>query len=141
MQAIMATRLPAKSILKQEPPVPKPTLSEEQNAQAEKNRRNMSIALHHATRIQHQKDTQALILLNIETLVDYPTGSPLDTSDTSTFISLVHPFQPSDFDSLVEERRIDGKCGYALCPNTPSVGNHGLQCSLEIEKPRGGRLL
>ena len=133
MQAIMATRLPAKSILKQEPPVPKPTLSEEQNAQAEKNRRNMSIALHHATRIQHQKDTQALILLNIETLVDYPTGSPLDTSDTSTFISLVHPFQPSDFDSLVEERRIDGKCGYALCPNTPRSVTMGSSAAWKLK--------
>lgn len=128
----MATRLPAKSILKQEPPDPKPTLSDEQKAQAERNCRNMSIALHHATRIQHQKDTQAQILANIETLLDYPIVSAPTTSDAS-FVALVHPFQPSDFDSLVEERRIDGKCGYALCPNAPRSVTMGSSAAWKLK--------
>ena len=31
----------------------------------------------------------------------------------------MQPFQPSDFDSLIEERNIDNKCGYVLCPRLP----------------------
>lgn len=29
----------------------------------------------------------------------------------------MRPFQPADYDSLIEERNICRKCGYALCPN------------------------
>ena len=79
----------------------------------------MSIALHHATRIQHQKDIQAQILSNTESLLELPAGAVATSSESSIFTTLAETFQPSDLDSLVEERRINGKCGYALCPNAP----------------------
>lgn len=28
-------------------------------------------------------------------------------------------FQPSDYDALIEERHVNGRCGYTLCANTP----------------------
>jgi hypothetical protein len=129
----MATRLPAKSILKQTPPASKPTLSDEEKAKAERDRRNLSIALHHANRIQQQKDVQAQILSNIETLLDYPATENPTAAESSQFVSLVQPFQPSDFDSLVEERRINKKCGYALCSNAPRAASMGASAAWKLK--------
>lgn len=129
----MATRVPAKSILKQTPPEPKPTLSDEEKAKAERDRRNLGIALHHANRIQHQKDVQAQILSSIETLLDYPASKTPTAAESSKFASLVQPFQPSDFDSLVEERRIDRKCGYALCSNAPRAASLGASAAWKLK--------
>ncbi|KAB5577918.1 Rtr1/RPAP2 family-domain-containing protein [Coniochaeta sp. 2T2.1] len=82
------------------------------------------IALHHARILQQQKDLELQILDAIDTLSTYPlTRSPTFTSanpppqDVTTFKSLIRPFQPSDYDDLIEERNILGNCGYALCPN------------------------
>ncbi|EGD94662.1 hypothetical protein TESG_02170 [Trichophyton tonsurans CBS 112818] len=36
--------------------------------------------------------------------------------DVSTFFSAIACFQPSDYDNLIQERNIDGSCGYTLCP-------------------------
>ena len=129
----MATRLPAKSILKQAPSEPKLTLSDEEKAKVERDRRNLSIALHHANRIQQQKDVQAQILSNIETLLDYPANETPTAAESLQFASLVQPFQPSDFDSLVEERRIDRKCGYALCSNAPRAATMGSSAAWKLK--------
>ena len=115
----MSTKVPAKSILTQQPTTPKPTLSDEQKAQAERDRRNLGIALHHANRIQYQKDIEAQILSSIEILLDFPASESYTPAEASKFITLVQPFQPSDFDSLIEERTTNGKCGYALCSKPP----------------------
>ncbi|OIW28347.1 DUF408 domain protein [Coniochaeta ligniaria NRRL 30616] len=104
-----------KSILK--PPRSSHTPQQKSQAEAEK------IALAHARIIQQQKDLELRILDAIETLSTYPpTRSPSHTAsspspqDASSFKSLIRPFQPSDYDDLIEERNILGHCGYALCP-------------------------
>ena len=83
--------------------------------------RNREIALQHAHLIQHRKDAEAQILNSIENLLDFPQtpqSNPAHPSpdDATRVKQLLRPFRPSDYDSLVEERNIDGKCGYVLCP-------------------------
>ncbi|KAK5117891.1 hypothetical protein LTR85_008665 [Meristemomyces frigidus] len=128
----MATKVPVKSILKQQPTQPKPT--DEEKAKAEKDRHNLNIALQHAYLIQHQKDVQAQILTSIETLLDLPSSLPFTAQDANTFTTLVQQFQPSDLDALAEERRIDGKCGYALCSNVPRSSKLGDSASWKLSK-------
>ncbi|KAL8818698.1 MAG: hypothetical protein Q9223_002716 [Gallowayella weberi] len=82
--------------------------------------RNRQLALHHARLIQIRKDIESLILTSTETLLDLPTSptaSPSEPSsaDIKTVKESLRPFQPSDYDALVEERNIDHKCGYVLC--------------------------
>ncbi len=113
----MSAHVPAKSILKQL--ATQPSLSDEQKAKAEQDRRNLGIALRHANQIQYRKDIEARIFGNIETLLEFPSATPFSPSDAARFASLVRTFQPSDYDNLIEERRIDSKCGYCLCSNRP----------------------
>ena len=103
---------PIKSILKTSSTTPS---TDEQNTQLAKNRRNLAIALHHAKKIQQQKDVQSKILNDIESLLDIPVESPYTTSEAQTFKTAVARFQPSDFDSLVEERSGCERCAYVLC--------------------------
>ncbi|KAK0289136.1 hypothetical protein LTR54_011688 [Friedmanniomyces endolithicus] len=114
----MATRVPVRSILKNQPKPTAPTTTPEA-LQAEKDRHNYALALQHAHRIQDQKDWDLRILHAIEVLLDYPSSTPATAQEANNFVSLVRLFQPSDLDALVEERVIDGKCGYALCANKP----------------------
>jgi hypothetical protein len=77
-------------------------------------------AIIHAKQIQNQKDISLLLLEATETLIDYPlktssAGSP-SIEDVLKVKSLLITFQPEDFDALIEERNISGKCGYVLCP-------------------------
>jgi hypothetical protein len=105
-----------KSILK--PPRSSHTPQQKSQAEAEQ------IALAHARILQQQKDLELQILSAIDTLSTFPlTRSPSHysaaspaPSDISSFKSLIRPFQPSDYDDLVEERNILGHCGYSLCP-------------------------
>ena len=83
--------------------------------------RHLAIALHHARQIQARKDTEALVLSHILHLMELPSSSDTDASSPSpeniaTFKSALLPFQPSDYDNLILERNIDGRCGYTLCP-------------------------
>ncbi|PGH05660.1 hypothetical protein GX51_02820 [Blastomyces parvus] len=97
-----------KAIAKQRKPAPDP--------------RHLAIALHHAHQIQARKDTEALILTRIEELLSFPSSpiaqasSPLP-ADVKAFKEALIPFQPSDYDNLILERNIDGRCGYVLCAN------------------------
>jgi hypothetical protein len=109
----MSSQKPLKSILKKpsSPPLKSPSREEH----------NLQLALHHANLIQAQKDISTYILGTLETLLDYPsslTTDPAhpDPTDVSTVKRLLAPFQPSDYDDLLEERQIDKKCGYVLCP-------------------------
>lgn len=115
----MAEKVPARSILKQQTTQSKPAVSDEQKAKAERDRKNLGIALHHANKIQSRKDIEASILSNIETLLEIPISGIPTAVEASQFVTYITSFQPSDFDSLVEERTIDGKCGYSLCANQP----------------------
>lgn len=83
--------------------------------------RHLAIALHHAHRIQAQKDAEALILDRILELISFPSSPSADpacpsASDVAAFKSAIVPFQPSDYDNLILERNIEGLCGYVLCP-------------------------
>ena len=78
-------------------------------------------ALHHAGLIQQRKDTESVILASTEALLDLPTSRSADPAHPSpsdkTFVTeSLKPFQPSDYDALIEERNINGLCGYVLCP-------------------------
>ncbi|KAF2138065.1 uncharacterized protein K452DRAFT_291105 [Aplosporella prunicola CBS 121167] len=92
--------------------------------------RNREIALYHANLIQQQKDTEARILDAIIQLLDFPSSPDADPArpsdaDASQFLSLITDFQPSDYDSLIEERKCADLCAYALCPKPPYVNPKG----------------
>ncbi|KAH7031309.1 Rtr1/RPAP2 family-domain-containing protein [Microdochium trichocladiopsis] len=88
------------------------------------------IAIHHATLIHQRRDLEDIISDSIIDLSKLPLyhkntsqpGQPPHTAadphpaDASTFTSQVRLFQPTDYDDLIEERNILGKCGYVLCP-------------------------
>ncbi|KAM0705553.1 hypothetical protein Q7P35_006912 [Cladosporium inversicolor] len=127
----MATKkTPGKSILKQ-PSKPTPEAATSQAAAADEEaakaeadaaaqkKRHFDIAIKHALLIDHQRKTQDQVLNHIELLLDFPRSSQPTTQDAVQFLQLVSIFQPSNFDELVEERRIDRKCGYVLCANEP----------------------
>lgn len=110
----MATVSTPKSILKK---TPYPATS------GSKEERDRELALYHANLLQERKDIEFAILLNTETLIDYPLASkPYDASnpspsDAQNFKELIRSFQPSDYDALIVERNINEHCGYTLCPN------------------------
>ncbi|KAI7513979.1 hypothetical protein KC347_g1115 [Hortaea werneckii] len=130
----MSTKVPVKSILKQQPSTANnPT--EEQQTKAQKDRDNLKLALKHANLIQHQKDVQALILRCIETLLDFPPSPPAaEQTAASQFRDAVTLFQPGDYDDLIEERRIDARCGYALCKREPRISTVGDSASWKFPK-------
>jgi hypothetical protein len=83
--------------------------------------KQMDVAVHHANIIQERKTVEKEVLDAIITLLDSPNSpnaNPARPSpaDAQCFREAVAPFQPSDYDALIEERNIADKCGYALCP-------------------------
>lgn len=85
------------------------------------NQRHLDVALHHANILEQRKQVEKQVLDSIMTLMDYPTSPQADpkspsASDAHHFREAMIPFQPSDYDSLIEERNIADRCGYALCP-------------------------
>ncbi|KAH7062917.1 Rtr1/RPAP2 family-domain-containing protein [Paraphoma chrysanthemicola] len=85
------------------------------------NPRHLQVALHHANLIDQRKKVEAEVLDSIMALMDYPTAPDADpkrptAADAQFFRDAIIPFQPSDYDALIEERNIADKCGYALCP-------------------------
>ncbi|GAB1738404.1 hypothetical protein NU219Hw_g3213t1 [Hortaea werneckii] len=129
----MSTKVPVKSILKQQSSTGNdPT--DEQQTKAQKDRENLKLALKHANLIQHQKDVQALILRCIETLLDFPPAPPAEQTAASHFRDAVTLFQPGDYDDLIEERRIDSRCGYALCKREPRISTVGDSASWKFPK-------
>ncbi|KAK0511583.1 hypothetical protein JMJ35_006156 [Cladonia borealis] len=83
--------------------------------------RNRETAIYHAQLIQQQKEVETLILASTEKLLDLPSFSSADpahpcSTDSELVKSSLRLFQPSDYDSLIEERNINKQCGYVLCP-------------------------
>jgi hypothetical protein len=83
--------------------------------------RQRDVAIHHANIIEQQKSVEKEVLNAIIDLLDFPTTPDADPTrpspgDAILFEEAITPFQPSDYDALIEERNIAGKCGYALCP-------------------------
>ncbi|EOD43714.1 putative duf408 domain protein [Neofusicoccum parvum UCRNP2] len=108
------------------PPRPPSQAAQQQEPQAARDRRNREIALYHAHLIQQQKEVEAQILDAIVQLIDFPSAPDADPmrpshDDASMFKALIANFQPSDYDSLLEERKCADRCGYALCPRPPKV--------------------
>lgn len=107
--------MPPKSLLKKPantfvPPSSKPV-----------NERHLQTALRHANIIEAQKQIESEILRSIITLLDFPssneaTAAQPSPNDAARFQDMLVPFQPSDYDALIEERNAAKKCGYALCP-------------------------
>lgn len=128
----MSARAPVKSILKQSPSRTS-RATDEQKAQADKDRTNLNIALKHAYLIQHRKDVEASILDSLTLLIDYPAQSEYTGEEANNFIKLIQPFQPSDYDNLIEERNIDGRCGYALCANAPRSQTMGSSAAWKLK--------
>lgn len=89
-----------------------------------KQERAREIAIYHANIIQAQKDVEIEILEALEELIEFPIATDASSADPSpadieAFKKYITPFQPSDYDSLLEERRIADKCGYVFCNNAP----------------------
>ena len=83
--------------------------------------RNKETALYHAQILQQRKDVETLILVSTETLLELPSSPAADPArpclqDITVVKNSLRPFQPSDYDSLIEERNINKQCGYVLCP-------------------------
>ncbi|EOA83742.1 hypothetical protein ACJQWK_01092 [Exserohilum turcicum] len=84
------------------------------------NPRHLAIARHHASVLEDRKRVEAEVLQAVMALMDFPTSPHADArrptpSDARFFQRAVVPFQPADYDALIEERNIADKCGYALC--------------------------
>ncbi|KAL6851343.1 hypothetical protein ACO1O0_008471 [Amphichorda felina] len=72
------------------------------------------VALQHAQILQQRKDLESQILDDLILLSEYP--------NLTTDASRPHPqdatdfkARPSDYDDLIEERNVNGLCGYTLC--------------------------
>ena len=83
--------------------------------------RNRQTALYHAQLLQQRKDTENLILASTELLLDLPSSADADPArpraeDTALAKKSLRLFRPPDYDSLIEERNINKKCGYVFCP-------------------------
>jgi hypothetical protein len=127
-----------KSILKKTASLPKPPPAEAGTTKADRAR---EIALYHANLIQAQKDVESEILGALEVLIEFPTDPTASavnpsTLDVESFIKLVLPFQPSDYDDLLEERRIAGKCGHVFCDKPPKKTASGGKFKI-VGKKRG----
>ncbi|KAF9694225.1 hypothetical protein EKO04_008015 [Ascochyta lentis] len=86
------------------------------------NQRHLDVALHHANIIEQRKRVEAQVLDAIMTLMEFPSSPHADATrpspaDARALEATLATFQPADYDALIEERNIAGKCGYALCPN------------------------
>lgn len=85
------------------------------------NQRHLNTAVHHARVYEQRKQVEASIVSAVLELMDFPTSPDADStrpspSDAHRFRTAIVPFQPADYDGLVEERNIADKCGYTLCP-------------------------
>ena len=98
-------------------------------------KKRLQVAIHHATLIQDQKAIQQQNLDAVEELSDVPVDSEATVRETKRFTSLVIQFQPSDYDALIEERVVNGRCGYTLCPNPARK----LDPKLSWARPKGSQ--
>jgi hypothetical protein len=105
------------SILKK---TPLPTAGPSRPPARSREDRNRETALYHAELLQQRKEVEAQILASLETLIDLPSSPTADAARPSNADSVLvknslRLFQPSDYDSLIEERNIGRQCGYVLC--------------------------
>ncbi|XP_014552176.1 hypothetical protein COCVIDRAFT_110995 [Bipolaris victoriae FI3] len=115
--------MPPKSILKKTPAVAAnaPTTTTTTTTTKAVNPRHLAVARHHASVLEDRKRVEAEVLQAVMTLMDFPSSPDADAkrptpADARFFQTAIIPFQPADYDALIEERNIADKCGYALCP-------------------------
>ncbi|KAJ9630552.1 hypothetical protein H2203_001075 [Taxawa tesnikishii (nom. ined.)] len=84
---------------------------------SDRERRRLQTAVDHARLIQQQKETMIKNLDAIEELSDYPASTTCTQVEAARFVELVALLQPGEYDMLIEERNINGRCGHTLCPN------------------------
>ncbi|KAL9099495.1 MAG: hypothetical protein Q9163_005011 [Psora crenata] len=95
----------------------KPFVPLESQPSAPSSERNTrEIALYHANLIKQRKEVEAQILTATEALLEFPTSTNADPAKPSiedvVFIKdSLRSFQPSDYDTLIEERNINTLCG------------------------------
>ncbi len=90
------------------------------SSNSDQDSRHRATAVKHAVMLEEKKKLKSRILDLILEGYELPsqnTSSPSEASsvDIQLFKTCLSLFQPSDFDALVGERNIDGRCGYALC--------------------------
>jgi len=113
-----------KSILKRSSTRPDPT--PQPPRPTPRDLRNRELALEQAHIIQQRKNIESSILAALEILLDFPPSPNSDpacpsTADVAYVKEHLKLVQPADYDSLVEERGINGNCGYVLCPRLHRV--------------------
>ena len=122
---------PPKSILKKTKNRPRADYKDDDdqdNDMIDAMTRRRDIAMHHAQIIQQRKDLEAQILDDIILLSEYPlapsppkdpstsfTAANPNPTDVAAFKAHIRLFQPGDYDDLIEERNVNGLCGYTLC--------------------------
>ncbi|KAF4552956.1 Hypothetical protein D9617_8g049690 [Elsinoe fawcettii] len=127
-----------KSILKKTSSLPQVAVPEGVNIPAPKTdaeARNLRTALMHAEQIRSQKETSLKILESIEALSLLPSTNPAPAAEIEQFKTEVALFQPSDYSALLEERNVNGFCGYTLCDKPPKE----VQKTRQWLKPEGER--
>ncbi|PNS16260.1 hypothetical protein CAC42_6367 [Sphaceloma murrayae] len=87
--------------------------------------RNLQTALLHAEQIKSQKEAQLKVLESIEALSLLPASDTPSHEEITQFKTEVSIFQPSDYSALLEERNVNGFCGYTLCGKPPKEANKG----------------
>lgn len=123
---VPSASLTPKSILKKTTQHPAPAVPPNVNIPApttDQAARHLQTALTYAHQIQAQKAIELEILDHIEALSLLPDSSPASAADVETFKTGVVLFQPSDYSALLEERNVNGLCGYTLCANSPPPVN------------------
>lgn len=103
-------------------------------------------AIHHANLLQERKDTEMQILESLEKLIDYPTQASSDAAhplaeDITNLKLMLIPFQASDYDDLIEERNINRKCGYVLCPKPNKLQDSGAKFGFIYTKGQGMKIV
>ncbi len=96
--------------------------------------------LHRANQIQRQKEVELQVLAATEILLDagFESADPIGFRHAAAGLKgHMKSFQPSDYDSLIEERNINGKCGYVLCPRPPRSENTEAKLRIIRGKGRG----
>lgn len=82
-------------------------------------RKRLEVAVQHARLIQEQKAIMIANLDAIEELSEYPASDTPTEAEINAFLGYMISFQPGDYDALIEERHVNDRCGYTLCPNPP----------------------
>jgi len=110
------------------------------------NERHREVAVQHANIIQDQKNVEQDILNATLALLEFPAdpdANPVRPSpaDAQKFKALILPFQPSDYDSLIEERNCADLCGYALCPRPRKKATSASKLQFVESRDRGVQIV